>query len=81
MSGTTARKLGLVERLQIVRCIQVVELVCRCRAGVYETIDDIVLTVVDDPHDDCPDRSHQADFVIAEVHCGGLTPAPHGEAA
>lgn len=66
---TTVRKLGIVERLRISRCLQGVHLACGCRVGLYETADEVVMTIVDDPADDCADRTHQTDFVIAEVDC------------
>ena len=82
MRHAGARKLGWLERLQIAPCISGVQLTCGCRAGVYETFDQVVLTIVDDPDDNCPERGHQADFVITEVRCGGQPPSsPRGEAA
>ena len=63
------RKLGIVERLRISRCLHGVHLACGCRVGLYETVDEVVLTIVDDPADACQDRSHQADFVISDVDC------------
>lgn len=75
---STVRKLGVIERLRISRCIHGVHLACGCRVGIYETYDDTVLTIVDDPHDGCVDRAHQADFVIAEVDC---RPLPQSEVA
>jgi hypothetical protein len=66
MKKTGARKLGVLERLQIARCVRGARLACGCQVGLYETLEGRVMTVVDSPHDACTDRAHQADFVIAE---------------
>lgn len=57
--------LGMMERLQLARCVLGRRLPCGCDVGLYEKMDGGILTIVDDPADTCPDRSHQADFVIA----------------
>ena len=77
--SSAARKLGVLERLRIARCLHGVCLACGCRAGIYETTDDVVLTIIDDPDDRCPDRAHQTDFVIADVNMRAVT--AHGEVA
>jgi hypothetical protein len=58
--------LTTVERRELARCLLVYRLACGCEVAVYQTVGGGVLTVVDDPDDECPDRGHQADFVLAD---------------
>ena len=66
MTRATGRMLTMVERTQLVHCQQVRRLACGCEAGLYTTAARRVLTVVEDPEDSCPNRGHQADFVIGD---------------
>lgn len=76
------RMLTAVERLELVRCLLERRLDCGCAVGLYQTLAGGVLAIVDNPDDDCPDRGHQADFVIAaDVAPGDLSTPTHGEAA
>ena len=76
MTNTShARKLKLVERLQIMRCLDGRELTCGCVVGHYLTRAGRVLTVVDKDADDCRERLHQVDFVIAEGRVDSPRPA------
>jgi hypothetical protein len=65
--GFLPRKLKLLERLQIAECLNGQQLACGCVVGRYLTHAGHVLTVIDVDGDDCPDRAHQADFVIGEA--------------
>lgn len=81
MTRTNGRMLTMVERLELAQRLLVRRLACGCQVGIYRTLTERVLTIVDDPDDDCPDRGHQADFVIAaDDTCVGVMPT-HGEAA
>jgi hypothetical protein len=82
MTRATGRMLTTVERLELAQCLLVRRLGCGCEVGLYQTMAGHVLTVVDNPDDDCPDRGHQADFVIVtrEFQEPART-AAHGEAA
>jgi len=66
MSPVRSRKLRVVERLEITRCLRGVQLECGCLAGVYQTRAGLLLAVIDATSDRCVDRSHQEDFVIFE---------------
>lgn len=66
MSPVTTRKLRMLERLEITRCLRGVRLECGCLAGVYQTRAGLLLAVIDATSDGCTDRSHQEDFVILE---------------
>ena len=59
--------LTLVERTQLVHCQLVRQLACGCNVARYSTAAGRVLTVVENPEDSCPNRGHQADFVIDEM--------------
>ena len=62
----TGRMLTAAERVDLAQCLLMRALPCGCRVGLYRTWSSRVLAIVDDPHDDCRDRAHQADFVIAD---------------
>jgi hypothetical protein len=64
MTRVAARMLGPLDRLLVSRCLVGRRLPCGCDVGLYEKTDGEVLTIVDEPDDTCPDRAHQADFVI-----------------
>ena len=82
MRRATGRMLTTVERLEMAQCLLVRRLPCGCEVGRYQTLSGRVLTVVDNPDDDCADRGHQADFVIAVQDEPSNAAAPsHGEAA
>ncbi len=66
MTRARGRMLTAVERLELARCLLVRVLGCGCEVGLYQTMDGRVLAVVENPADDCPDRGHQADFVITD---------------
>ncbi|HEY8551415.1 MAG TPA: hypothetical protein VIL35_15770 [Vicinamibacterales bacterium] len=59
-----SRKLRILERFQISRCLGGGQLPCGCNVGVYETYDGQLVPVVDAAADSCGDRSHQVDYVI-----------------
>jgi hypothetical protein len=82
MRRATGRMLTTVERLEMAQCLLVRQLPCGCEVGLYQTLSGRLLTVVDNPDDDCADRGHQADVVIAveDADRGAATPS-HGEAA
>jgi hypothetical protein len=67
------RKLKLVERLQISRCLNGHQLTCGCLVGRYLTHGGQVLTVVDADADECRDRGHQVGFVIGDTVAGPAT--------
>jgi len=66
VARTTTRRLGVLERLQILRCLTGVPLACGCQAGLYELAGGDLLAVIDEPHERCRNRDHQVDAVIAE---------------
>jgi hypothetical protein len=70
-----ARKLKLLERLQISECLNGEQLACGCVIGRYLTHAGHVLTVIDVDGDDCPHRAHQVDFVIGEAIAAPSTPS------
>lgn len=84
MTRARGRMLTTVERIELVECVLVRRLGCGCQVGLYRTMSGRALTIVDTPDDDCPDRGHQADFVIEARDMGmradAMSPS-HGEAA
>lgn len=64
------RMVTATERLEISQCLLVRALPCGCRVGLYRTWTSRALLIVDEPHDECRDRSHQADFVIQDQPLG-----------
>lgn len=68
---TTAERAGMAFRLTTRR------LSCGCEAGAVTLLDGSELTVIDEPADECRNRSHQADFVVAARQFTGS----HGAAA
>lgn len=82
MTRATGRMLTMVERAQLVHCRLVRRLACGCDVAHYSTAAGRVLTVVESPEDSCPDRGHQADFVIDDaVDSTTFATSPTGEAA
>lgn len=82
MTRATGRMLTMLERTELVHCLLVRQLACGCDVAVYSTASGRGLTVVEHPKDSCPERGHQADFVIDDAVV--LTPyatSPTGEAA
>jgi len=80
MIVTTCRKLRLLERVDITRCLCGARLECGCLVGWYETWGGTVLTIVDDAATTCRERSHLPDFVIQE-HRRGASTGDAGESA
>ena len=82
MTRATGRMLTMVERTQLVHCQLVRELACGCKVARYSTAGGRALTVVENPEDACPNRGHQADFVIDDaVALHGFLAPTAGEAA
>ena len=81
MTRANGRMLTTMERLRLVACVLVRRLPCGCEAGMYQTTTRQLLTIIDDPEDACPDRGHQADFVIAEQDLMAPAAQSQGEAA
>lgn len=80
MIVTTCRKLRLLERVDITRCLCGARLECGCLVGWYDTFSGTVLTIVDVAATTCRDRSHLPDFVIQE-HRRDASDAGPGESA
>ncbi len=66
MGQGRTRRLGVVERLGIRRCVTGIALACGCQADVYEMASGSLLAVIDTADDDCRNREHQPDMVIAD---------------
>ena len=82
MTRANGRMLTTIERLQLMECLLARPLPCGCQVGLYLTSDGRTLVIVDSPHDDCHDRSHQADFVLGGHADASASAVPrHGEAA
>jgi hypothetical protein len=60
------RKLRVLERTQIARCLSGQRLACGCLAGRYLTYSDHVLVVIDADADGCALHAHHIDDVIGE---------------
>jgi hypothetical protein len=74
--------LTMVERTLLVHRPLVRRRACGCDVAQYSAAAGRVLTVVENPDDCCPNRGHQADFVIDDA--AASTPfvtSPTGEAA
>ena len=81
MTRARGRMLTAVERLELAQRLLMWRLSCGCEVGLHQTLTGRVLTIVDNPDDDCHNRGHQADFVIAAHDAPGLAAPSHGEAA
>jgi hypothetical protein len=82
MTRATGRMLTMVERTQLMHCQLVRRLACGCEVALYTTATGRLLTVVEDAEDSCPNRGHQADFVIGDqVARPTFAKASTGEAA
>ena len=81
MTRATGRMLTMVERTQLVHRQLVRQLACGCDVGLYSTAAGRVVTVVENPEDSCPDRGHQADFVIDDAVVLASLATSTGEAA
>ncbi len=67
MTERRGRMLTMTERLELAHRRLVRALDCGCEVGFYETFARRTLVIVDNPHDDCRERAHQADFVIEHM--------------
>lgn len=78
---TNTRRLRVMERLQILRCVTGMPLACGCTAGLYEMMSGDLLAVIDTTDDRCRNRDHQPDAVIAEDPARTPCPGGHDAAA
>ena len=67
--------------MRILRLLATRPLPCGCLAGVYETYDGPIATILDARGDDCPDVTHQPGIHVRDTNAAGLPGRPERQPA
>ena len=63
--------------MRILRGLNSRLLPCGCIAGIYETYDGDVVTLLDDRHESCTDPTHQNGAQISDLAVAPAAPSSH----